>query len=115
MGMIFLRNRVSGAAPADAYAIGGASPELVAAFLTAADGTTEGEYFRTGGVDDDFSMFTFARSGTATYFDSNGTLVWAPHNLFTKSNTTFPNVDADLTATEGYEVDFFWSGGSLRI
>jgi hypothetical protein len=112
MGMIFLRNRVSGAAPADAYAIGGASPELVAAFLTAADGTTEGEYFRTGGVDDDFSMFTFARSGTATYFDSNGTLVWAPHNLFTKSNTTFPNVDADLTATEGYEVDFF--GAAVR-
>jgi hypothetical protein len=89
MGMIFLRNRVSGAAPADAYAIGGASPELVAAFLTAADGTTEGEYFRTGGVEDDFSMFTFARSGLATMFDSTGTLVWAPHNVLQQS--------ADLT------------------
>ena len=60
---------------------GGASPELVAAFLTAADGTTEGEYFRTGGVEDDFSMFTFSRSGLATMFDSNGALVWAPHNI----------------------------------
>lgn len=70
----------SGAAP-DAYAIGGASPELVAAFLTAADGTTEGEYFRTGGSVDDFSMFTFSRSDNATMYDSTGTLVWAPHNL----------------------------------
>jgi hypothetical protein len=84
MGVIFLRNKVSGAV-VDAYSIGGASPELVAAFLTAADGTTEGEYFRTGGVEDDFSMFTFARSDNATMFDSTGTLVWAPHNLLTYS------------------------------
>lgn len=83
----------SGGGGSDAYAIGGASPELVAAFLTQADGTTEGEYFRTGGVEDDFSMFTFSRSGTATMFDSTGTLVWAPHNFavysedFTQSGT----------------------------
>ena len=80
----------SGAAP-DAYAIGGASPELVAAFLTAADGTTPGEYFRTGGVTDDFSMFTFARSDNATMFDSTGTLVWGPHNTIPYSND-FSNV-----------------------
>jgi len=63
------------------YSIGGASPELVAAFLTAANGTTEGEYFRTSSSDTDFSMFTFSRSGLATMFDSTGTLVWAPHNF----------------------------------
>ena len=80
----FGRSSGSGAAP-DAYAIGGASPELVAAFLTQADGTTEGEYFRTGGVEDDFSMFTFSRSDNATMFDSTGTLVWAPHNLLEQS------------------------------
>ena len=77
MGVIFLRNKLSGAAPADAYAIGGASPELVASFLTQEDGTTEGEYFRTGGATDDFTMFTFARSGSAWYFNSSGVLTEA--------------------------------------
>jgi hypothetical protein len=77
MGLIFLRNRVSGAAPADAYAIGGNSPELVASFLTQEDGTTEGEYFRTGAATDDFTMFTFARSGSAWYFNSSGVLTEA--------------------------------------
>lgn len=60
---------------ADAYAIGGASPELVAAFTTASDGTTAGEYFRKASSETTFDgLFTFSRSGTATYFDSNGTL-----------------------------------------
>ena len=60
---------------ADAYAIGGASPELVAAFTTQSDGTTAGEYFRKASSETTFSgLFTFARSGTATHFDSNGTL-----------------------------------------
>jgi len=86
MGLIFLRNRVSGVAPADAYAIGGNSPELVASFLTQEDGTTEGEYFRTGGATDDFTMFTFSRTNNATMFDSTGTLVWAPHNLMDGSH-----------------------------
>lgn len=59
----------------DAYAIGGASPELVAAFTTTSNGTTAGEYFRKAGSETTFGdLFTFSRSGTATYFDSNGTL-----------------------------------------
>jgi hypothetical protein len=92
--------RISGSGGgADAYAIGGASPELVAAFLTAADGTTEGEYFRTGGVEDDFSMFTFSRSGLATMFDSTGTLVWAPHNLLLYSEDFSSNYWAKIGLT----------------
>ena len=87
MGLIFLRNRVSGVAPADAYAIGGNSPELVASFLTQEDGTTEGEYFRTGGATDDFTMFTFSRTNNATMFDSTGTLVYAPHNYLVNTDT----------------------------
>jgi len=59
----------------DAYAIGGASPELVAAFTLASDATTAGEYFRKASSDTTFGdLFTFSRSGTATYFDSSGTL-----------------------------------------
>ena len=73
-GLGFGRHISGSGAASDAYAIGGASPELVAAFLTAADGTTAGEYFRTGGSVDDFSMFTFSRSDNATMFDSTGTL-----------------------------------------
>jgi len=67
--------------PVDAYAIGGASPALVAAFLTAADGTTEGEYFRASSSDTDFSMFTFSTSNNRTMSGSTGPLVWAPHNI----------------------------------
>jgi hypothetical protein len=99
MGVIFLRNKVSGAV-ADAYAIGGASPELVAAFLTAADGTTEGEYFRTGGVEDDFSMFTFSRSGTATYFDSSGVLQTAADGVARRN---------------AYYYNSGWTKGGLRL
>lgn len=75
--MILRRRRISGSGGggADAYAIGGASPELVAAFTTASDGTTAGEYYRKAGSETTFGdLFTFSRSGTATYFDSNGTL-----------------------------------------
>jgi hypothetical protein len=71
----------SGAAP-DAYAIGGASPELVAAFTLASDGTTAGEYFRKASSETTFSgLFTHSVSEKLTMFDSTGTLVWAPHNL----------------------------------
>lgn len=74
MGVIFLRNKVSGAV-ADAFSIGGASPELVAAFTVASDGSTAGEYFRLDGADSTFGdLFTFSRSGTATYFDASGVL-----------------------------------------
>ena len=93
---------VFGGAPViDAYAIGGASPELVAAFLTAADGTTEGEYFRTGGAVDDFSMFTFSRSGTATYFDSSGTLQTAADGV-ARRNAYYYNGSA-------------WAKGGLQL
>ncbi len=65
----------------DAYAIGGASPELVAAFTTQSDGTTAGEYYRKASSATTFSgMFTHSVSGLLTMFDSTGTLVWAPHN-----------------------------------
>lgn len=86
--------------PVDAYAIGGASPELVAAFLTQADGTTEGEYFRTGGSDTDFSMFTFSRSGTATYFDSNGILQTAADGVARRN---------------AYYYDSGWTKGGLQL
>lgn len=75
--MILRRRRISGSGGggADAYAIGGASPELVAAFTTQSDGTTAGEYYRKASSETTFSgLFTFSRSGTATHFDSNGTL-----------------------------------------
>ena len=104
VGVLSPFGRISGSGGApDAYAIGGASPELVAAFLTAADGTTEGEYFRTGGATDDFSMFTFSRSDNATMFDSTGTLVWAPHNLLTYSENLSDaswNVKNNTTVTQ---------------
>ncbi|MGA0847469.1 MAG: phage head spike fiber domain-containing protein, partial [Pontimonas sp.] len=53
----------------------------MAAFLTTADGTTEGEYFRASSSDTDFSMFTFSTSNNRTMSGSTGPLVWAPHNI----------------------------------
>lgn len=51
----------------DPYAVAGLQPPLVAAFR---DG-----YFRANGAPLGFAdLFTFARTGTATYFDSTGTL-----------------------------------------
>lgn len=71
----------------DAYAIGGASPELVAAFTTQSDGTTAGEYYRKASSETTFSgLFTHSVSGPLTMFDSSGTLVWAPHNLMDGSH-----------------------------
>lgn len=86
----------------DAYAIGGNSPELVASFLTQEDGTTEGEYFRTGGATDDFTMFTFSRASNATMFDSTGTLKWAPHNLMPSTDNS--TEDTRCTITGGQSV-----------
>lgn len=74
--LIYLRSTTS-LVSADAYAVGGISPELVASFVTQEDGSTEGEYFRTAGATDDFSMFTFTRSGSAWYFNSSGVLTEA--------------------------------------
>lgn len=64
-----------GGGASDFFSIGGASPELVAAFTVASDGTTAGEYFRKASSDTTFGdLFTFSRSGTATYFDGSGVL-----------------------------------------
>jgi hypothetical protein len=83
-----------GGGGADAFSIGGASPELVAAFTVASDGTTAGEYFRKASSETTFGdLFTFSRSGLATQFDSGGNLVWAPHNYIVQSN------DLDTTWT----------------
>jgi hypothetical protein len=81
----------------DAYAIGGASPELVAAFTTQSDGTTAGEYYRKASSETTFDgLFTHSVSGLLTMFDSSGTLVWAPHNIETYSDDAaqWPNLSA---------------------
>lgn len=57
---------VNGSAP-DTYAVAGFSPPLVADFVN--------ETYRVDGSASDFaSMFTFARTSTATYVDSSGVL-----------------------------------------
>ena len=86
----------------DAYAIGGASPKLVAAFTTQSDSTTAGEYFRKASSETTFDdLFTFSRSGTATYFDSNGTLQTAADGVV-RRNAYYYNGSA-------------WVKGGLRL
>jgi hypothetical protein len=104
--VVLRRRRISGSGGgADAFSIGGASPELVAAFTVASDGTTAGEYFRKAGSETTFDdLFTFSRSERATQFDSSGNLVWAPHNIAPYSESP---ADWNTTGT--------WTGGQTGL
>jgi hypothetical protein len=75
---------------ADAYAVEGFSPPVVADFAN--------EYYRVGGSDSDFdSMFTYT-SGDAlsTMIDSDGLLKWCPHNLLPENRNFADGVEWDL-------------------
>lgn len=98
--------------PPEFFSIGGASPELVAAFTTQSDGTTAGEYYRKASSETTFDgLFTHSVSGLLTMFDSSGTLVWAPHNLiFTASDwSNWPALD---TVTRAIYVG---TGGNITL
>jgi hypothetical protein len=71
---------------ADAYTIGGNSPELVVSYVKAEDGTTDGEYFRSGGVAATSAIVTSSVPTVRTMHDSTGKLVWNPHNFVPSSN-----------------------------
>jgi hypothetical protein len=68
-------------ADADAYAVAGSSPKLVADF----DGATE--YYRKAGSATTFDgLFTHTGASLRTMVDSDGALTWAPHNLIPYSD-----------------------------
>ncbi|MGR3802314.1 phage head spike fiber domain-containing protein [Marinibacterium profundimaris] len=64
-----------------AYAVNGVAPRLVSDFAA-------GLYLDQGGVSDVATLFGGCdRSGPATQYDSDGRLVWAPHNLAVNSGS----------------------------
>ena len=88
--------------PADAYAVQGLSPLLVADFTT--------PYYRKAGAVSTFdSTFTHSRAGEATMVDSDGLIKWAPHNL--ALNSAAPATQS-ITVVSGadYTVEITGSG-----
>jgi hypothetical protein len=62
----------------DIYAVNGKTPPFIGAFA-------DGVYVANNQPTTLAGATTFARSGNATMFDSDGVLKWAPHNLLTYS------------------------------